>query len=140
MPEYTFRGYILGPQEYEPAYDKDGNRKEKNRKLPRDMDDVKIKASGSTEAEAKKKAIKEVKNSRQYSRFTSNISDDAPTKPRVQLTEEKKFYAKLDKKYNLKGAGMGSLALGPDLVKPDDDKYMGLTDNRRYRDLDIKGD
>ena len=133
MPEYTFRGYILGPQEYE----RDGDRM---RKLPRDKDDVKIKTSGATEAEAKKKAIKEVKNSRQYSRFTSNISDAAPTKPRVQLTEEKKFNAKLDKKYNIKAAGMGSLTLGPDLVKPDDDKYMGLTDSRRYRDLDIKGD
>tara|TARA_Y100000592_G_scaffold1503_1_gene2526 strand:+ start:71 stop:472 length:402 start_codon:yes stop_codon:yes gene_type:complete len=133
MAEYTFKGYILGAQEYERDEDR-------TRKLPRDKDNVTIKSSGSTEAEAKKNAIKEVKNSKQYERFQSRQGFDAPTKPRVQLTEKSKFDAKLDKKYNLKGAGMGSLALGPDLVKPDDDKYMGLTDNRRYRDLNIKGD
>ena len=54
-----------------------------------------------TEAEAKKNAIKEVKNSKQYERFQSRQGFDAPTKPRVQLTEKSKFDAKLDKKYNI---------------------------------------
>jgi hypothetical protein len=137
MTEYTFRGYIIGPQEYEPAYDKDGNQKKNNRKLSPNKESVTIKASGATEAAAKKIAAKDIKNSKQYERFKSNIGSDAPTNPRVQIEEKSKHDAKF--KAKIKAAGAGSIMLGPDLVRPDDKKYFGTTDNRGYRDIKTRG-
>ena len=75
MADFNLDYKIIGPQTYE-----DGRKLSKDSTYPKT-----IKVDANSLEDAKKKARSLIKNSKNYERFSSRFSYDAPTKPRVKF-------------------------------------------------------